>query len=213
MNLDAGILAVTVFLGFWGAFNGASGQLAGWAAFPLGWLASKHGAPELAPHLERASGWSPGVCSMAASVGLFFGVLWVSRAVIAGTIRKVLGGGDGERRGLDRTLGFLLGGGRSLVIAWLCLSAWAFSESNVRVSGKPVAGLTPPKDSQFLTFAKAHNAFGDNKDFKMPALPELPRGVTVPGAGNVEEAIKRGLQNADRRSATNQIERALEGER
>jgi membrane protein required for colicin V production len=213
MNLDTGILAVTVFLGFWGAFSGASGQLAGWAAFPLGWLASKHGASPLSPHLERATGGSPAVCVAAASVLLFFTVMWASRAVIAGIIRKVLGGGDGERRGLDRTLGFLLGGGRSLVIAWLCLSAWAFAESNVKVSGKQVAALAPPKDSQFYAFAKAHNAFGDGKDFKLPTLPELPKAVSVPGAGNVEEALKRGLQNADRRSAVNQIERALDGDR
>ena len=207
MNLDAGILAVTVFLGFWGAFSGASGQVAGWLAFPLGWLAAKGGTAQMTPHLERATGWSPGACSVVAGVLLFFSVMWVSRAVIAGTIRKVLGGGDGERRGLDRTLGFFLGGGRSLVIAWLCLSAWAFAESNVKVSGKAVAAFAPPKDSQFYAFAKAHNAFGDGQDFKLPAMPELPGGV------NVEEALKRGLQNADRRSAVNQIERALEGDR
>lgn len=213
MNLDVGILAVSAFLALWGAFTGASGQLAGWAAFPLGWLAAKHGAPEVAPHLERASGWSPGACSVASSVVLFFAVTWVSRSLIASAIRKLLGGGDGERRGLDRALGFLFGGARSLVIAWVCLSAWAFAEGNVRISGKPVAALAPPKDSQLYALAKAHNAFGDGSGLKLPALPELPKGAAIPGAANAEELLKRGLRNADQRSPARQIERALEGDR
>lgn len=213
MNLDVGILAVTVFLAFWGAFSGASGQLAGWAAFPLGWLAAKHGAAELAPHLERATGWPPGASGAAASVLLFFGVTWLSRALISAAIRKLLGGGDGERRGLDRALGFLLGGARSLVIAWLCLSAWAFAEANVRVSSKPVGALAPPKESQCYAFARAHNAFGDGTGFKLPAVPELPKGVAVPGAADAEELLKRGLNRADQRGPARQIERALGGER
>ncbi|MEN9800549.1 MAG: hypothetical protein RL653_4246 [Pseudomonadota bacterium] len=214
MNVDVTVIAATVFLGSWGAFTGASGQVAAWVAFPLAWIASKGLAAPAGEWLQSAAGVPASVAPLLSTVGVFMAVLLLSRWLISWAIRRVLGNGDADKRGLDRTLGFGLGAGRGLLLAWFALSAWAFAVDHVRVGGQPVRGISAPVASHAYTFAREHNAFGDGKGMKLPALPELPRGAAgLPAGMDTQKLIQQGMENLDRRNTARQIERALEGER
>jgi uncharacterized membrane protein required for colicin V production len=214
MNVDVTVLSATVFLGFWGAFTGASGQVASWIAVPLAWMGSKALADPAATLAERSLGVPASLAPLLATGVLFLGVLFVSRWVISWGIRRVLGNGDAEKRGLDRTLGFALGATRALLIAWFVLSAWAFTVDHVKVGGQPVRGITAPAGSHAYEFTRTHNAFGDGRGLKLPAMPELPRGTAgLPPGTDAQKLLQQGMQNLDRRSPARQIERALEGDR
>src|SRR5262249_61114508 len=64
---------------------------------------------------------------------------------------------DPADRGTDRAVGFLLGAGKGLAVAWVALSALAFVEDNVQVAGKGL-GLSP-KDSLAFGAARKWNPF------------------------------------------------------
>jgi uncharacterized membrane protein required for colicin V production len=214
MNVDLTVLAATVLLGFWGAFTGASGQVAAWVAYPLAWIASRQLSAPATEWAQASLGASPTVAPFLATVGVFVGVLFVSRWILSWTVRRVLGGGDADKRGLDRTLGFGLGAGRGLLMAWFALSAWAFTVDHVRVGGQALRGITAPLDSHAYAFARAHNAFGDGKGLKLPSLPELPRNaVGLPAGLDPQKVLQQGMENLDRRNAARQLEQVLEGER
>lgn len=214
MNVDVTVIAATVFLGFWGAFTGASGQVAAWVAFPLAWIASKELAVPAGEWAQKTLGAPASLAPLLATAGVFLAVMLLSRWLISAVIRRVLGNGDAEKRGLDRTLGFGLGAGRALLLAWFALSAWAFTVDHVRVGGQPVRGITAPVGSHAYTFARAHNAFGDGKGMKLPALPALPRGSAgLPGGVDPQRLLEQGMKSLDRNDAARQLEQALEGER
>jgi membrane protein required for colicin V production len=153
--LDLAVVVLTLFFGLWGAFSGAARQVAQWVAS----LAAFFGAGPLGHFFGQAfahglsTSLSTGV--VLATVASFLIVFLVVRGLLTLVLRRVLAGGDPDNRGLDRALGFLLGGGKLFALAYLSLCAVAFLENNVTVAGRKLVFL--PKDSRLYAFAREHN--------------------------------------------------------
>jgi membrane protein required for colicin V production len=72
-------------------------------------------------------------------------------------LKRLLRGKDLENRGADGVLGFLLGGAKVVLIAYVVVSGLVFIEQNVVVAGRRL-GLSP-KDSQAFEVARRYNLF------------------------------------------------------
>jgi membrane protein required for colicin V production len=157
MTLDVVVLALVAVGAVFGARAGASRQLASWGALVLAALAARPGGMWLGPAFGRAFHTSEPLGSVAAAFATFITVAVVVRLVATRVLQGVLGGRDHEERGTDRALGALLGGGKVAAVAWVALSALAFVEANVQVTGKGL-GLSP-KDSTAFAIARQWNLF------------------------------------------------------
>ncbi len=179
MTLDLFILALALVVGTLGARRGAASQLAGWGALVLGVWAARPGAQRFGPAFQ---GWlhaAPGVASVAAGFATFVVVLVVARLVLQALLRGVLTLGNPERRGLDRTAGFVLGAAKVLAIAWVALSALAFVEERFSVTGK-VFGVNPAQSLAFSA-ARRWNLFGMANLGAMQSLLKLEQALHQPG--------------------------------
>jgi membrane protein required for colicin V production len=70
---------------------------------------------------------------------------------------RLLAGKEASNRGLDRTLGFLIGGAKVLALAWISVSALAWAEDKISIAGKKLQ--LAPKESVALALARSYNAF------------------------------------------------------
>jgi membrane protein required for colicin V production len=131
-----------------GARRGAASQLAGWGALTLALLSAWPGAHLFGPTFAAWLHAPPGTASVAAGFATFIFVLVVGRLVLDTLLRGVLTFGDPEHQGVNRALGFLLGAGKVLAIAWVSLSALAFVETRFSVSTRAL-GLAPEKSLAF----------------------------------------------------------------
>ncbi len=179
MTLDLLILALAFLVGVLGARRGAASQLAGWGALVLAVLAARPGAQRFGPAFQHWLQAAPGVARVAAGFATFVVVLVAARLLLQTLLRGVLTLGNPERRGLDRTAGFVLGAAKVLAIAWVALSALAFVEERFRLTGK-VLGADP---SQSLAFSAARrwNLFGMANLGAMQSLLRLEQVLRQPG--------------------------------
>ena len=195
MMLDLLILGLALLVGVLGARRGAASQLAGWGALLLAVLAARPGAHLFGPTFR---GWlhaTPGTASVAAGFASFVVVLVAARYPLQAVLHGVLTLGNPERQGADRTLGFVLGSAKVLVIAWVALSALAFVEERFSVTGK-VLGVNPAHSLAFSA-ARRWNLFGMADVGTSASLLKLQQLLGKPGgrarlANNaaVEELLK-----------------------
>ncbi len=157
MKLDLLIAALALGAGLWGAFTGAARQLAGWGALAVALVAARPLGRALAPLAANALHAPGGLSLVAASFGSFVVVLVTVRWMLTRLLRGVLSAGDPERHAPDRVLGFALGAAKVFAIAFVALSALAFVEDHVRVTGAPL-GLVPG-DSVLFGAARRYNLF------------------------------------------------------
>lgn len=157
MTLDLILLALVALGAVFGARAGASRQLAGWGALIAAGLLCRPGAAILGPTFASAFHTTPTLGTVAAGFATFVVVAVGVRVLGTLVLRGVLGGRDPADRGTDRALGFLLGAGKVLAVAWVALSALAFVEDNVQLAGKGL-GLSP-KDSTAFAAARKWNLF------------------------------------------------------
>ena len=179
MMLDLLIAVLALLVGLAGARRGAASQLAGWAALVLGVLAARPGAELFGPAF---AGWlhaAPGTASVAAGFATFVLVLVAGRLVLNALLRGVLTLGNPERQGLDRSLGFLLGGAKVLAIAWVALSALAFVEERFSLSSKSF-GLSPGRSLAFAA-AQRWNFFAVANFAPTQSLMRLEQALRSPG--------------------------------
>lgn len=157
MNVDLALgVAIAVFA-IWGAFSGAARQVAQAAAGVVAWLA--------ASPLGELGG---GLVAKQLKVGLFAGAMIATlvafilifltvRLVVTAVLKRLLEGKDNQRKGLDRALGFLIGGTKAAVLGFVALCALSFVEQNVSVFGNKLD--LSPKSSIAMQLAKEHNVF------------------------------------------------------
>jgi len=157
MTLDLIVLALVVLGALFGARAGASRQLASWGSLIAAGLLARPGAAIFGPTFARAFHTTASLGAVAAGFATFIGVAVAVRWLGAMVLRGVLAGQDPADRGTDRAVGFLLGAGKVLAVAWVALSALAFVEDNVQVAGKGL-GLSP-KDSLAFGAARKWNLF------------------------------------------------------
>jgi membrane protein required for colicin V production len=157
MAIDLVLLGLVLFFGLLGALSGAARQVANSAGLAAGYFVSRKLAPLLAPKLSAALGSPLLVGTLAATVLLFL-VTWLTvRYALAALLSRVLSGRDPDNRGVDRALGFLLGGGKMAALFWVCLSALTFFEQHVVVAGKRVG--VAPNGSVAFELSRRHNLF------------------------------------------------------
>jgi len=179
MTLDLFLLLLALVVGILGAQRGAASQLAGWGALVLGVLAARPGASVLGPVFMNVLHAAPGTAAVAAGFATFLVVLVVARLVLDSVLRALLTLGNPEHKGLDRAGGFVLGAGKVLAIAWVALSALAFVEERVSVSGK-VLGVHP-EDSLAFSAARRWNLFGLADFGVTQSLLKLEQALKKPG--------------------------------
>ncbi|WP_225413014.1 CvpA family protein [Stigmatella hybrida] len=157
MIIDLIILGLVLFFAVVGAITGAARQVAHLVGLAVAYFVSKRLGPVLAPRLAEALGTPLLIGLLVGSVLLFIVVLVVVRYALGALLQRMLSGQDPENRGADRFIGFLIGGAKVGIIAYVLLSALTFVEQYVVVAGRRM-GLSP-KGSHALAFARKHNLF------------------------------------------------------
>ncbi len=146
MSLDLVVLGAVVLLALAGAAWGALRQLTFLGAAVLGFVVARALAPTVAGGL---GGTLPAPVSRAtAALLIFFGVLF-GASFAAHLMLRWMGAGRFWRPA-DRALGALLGAAKAGLVAWVVLSALAFTG--------PV-GPIDPRGSDFAAMAREHNLF------------------------------------------------------
>ncbi|MCP3141093.1 CvpA family protein [Pyxidicoccus xibeiensis] len=158
MVIDLIILGLVVFFAIIGAITGASRQVANLVGLAVGYFASRQLGRVLGPRLADALG-GPLFLGVVVGTVLVFICVWLAvRYALGALLLRILGSGKhSEDRGVDRFLGFILGGAKMGIIAWVLLSAIAFFEQHVVVAGRRV-GLSP-KESLSISLARRFNLF------------------------------------------------------
>jgi len=158
VTIDLIILGLVLLFALVGAMTGAARQIAHMVALAVAWFVSRRLGPVLGPRMAEMLGGTPLIIgTLAASLLLFLVLLVAVRYVLTVLLRRLLGARDPDRRGVDGALGFMLGGLKVALIAYVALSALVFVEKNVVVAGKKL-GLSP-KDSLSFDLARHYNAF------------------------------------------------------
>ncbi|CAM3887022.1 CvpA family protein [Corallococcus sp. ZKHCc1 1396] len=157
MAIDLILLGLVLFFGLLGALSGASRQVANTAGLAVGYFVSRKLAPIIGPKLAVALG-APLLVGTLAGTVLLFVVTWLTvRYALSALLMRFLSGSNPDERGVDRTLGFILGGGKMAAIFWVCLSALTFMEQHVVIAGKRV-GVSPMGSVSF-EMARRYNLF------------------------------------------------------
>ncbi|MBZ4415636.1 CvpA family protein [Myxococcus sp. RHSTA-1-4] len=158
MVLDLTILGLVLFFGIIGAVTGASRQVANMVGLAVAYFASSRLGPILGPRLAESLGGPLFVGIILGSVLVFVCVWLAVRYALGALLVRMLGTGKhSEDRSVDRLLGFILGGAKLAVIAWVALSAMTFFEQHVVVAGKRFGVST--KDSLAVGLARRFNLF------------------------------------------------------
>ncbi len=158
MNIDLVLLCLVALFAVLGAVSGASRQLANLGALVLAYAAAYPGGKLLGPILGAQLRSIPGGLDIiAATIVVFTVVLVAGRVLLGAVLKRLFSGKDDASRGVDRTLGFLMGGAKVVLVAYVLLCALTFVEDNVTVAGKQL-GLSP-KDSVSFGLARRFNLF------------------------------------------------------
>ena len=136
MTVDLALLILVLVFAVRGAISGAARQIAGVLGLIIAYACAGPGARLVAPWLARNLALSSSVATIAATLAVFVVVLVLARLVLIAGLERMFGGDRGERSGVDRALGFVLGGAVVAGFAWVLLSAITFVEDNVRIAGR-----------------------------------------------------------------------------
>ncbi|NVJ02388.1 CvpA family protein [Myxococcus sp. AM009] len=187
MVIDLIILGLVLFFAMIGAITGASRQVANVVGLAVGYFASRRLGPVTAPHLAEALG-SPLFLGAIVGTVLVFICTWLAvRYALGALLLRILSTGQhNENRGLDRFLGFALGGAKMGIIAWVVLSAIAFFEQHVVIAGRRV-GLSP-KESLSIEVARRYNLFEMTQFAPVKNLVEVAKAASDPKrAGQLQD--------------------------
>jgi len=147
-----GLIGLFAVVGF---FSGFAKQVAAAVAAFAAFLAAGPGGRVIAAPVAQQLKSSLTVGTVVGTV-IVFVVTWLTvRLVLTAVLRRILAGKEGERRGVDRLLGFMMGGAKAALVLWVGIGAALFLENNLMVAGKRFAFT--PKDSLLVRWAKAFN--------------------------------------------------------
>lgn len=157
MSVDLALLCLVLLFALIGAATGAARQIANVLALVIAYASAGPAARLLAPRVAQQWNLSAAVAIVATTLILFLLLLVLARLVLLAGLERMFAGDHLERRDVDRTLGFVLGGALVAGLAWVVLSALTFVEDNVRIGGRRfnlIAG-----ESKAVAFARRHNLF------------------------------------------------------
>lgn len=157
MILDLFILSLVAVFAVVGGFTGASRQIAQVVALGIGYLCARPLGAAFGPRFATALHLPIIIGVIVVTLVVFILVMACVRLLLTRLLRRILAGEDESSRGLDRALGFVLGGFKVLLLAYLILSALSFVEDNMSLAGKRL-GLSP-KDSIGFALARKYNLF------------------------------------------------------
>ncbi|MHB8873697.1 MAG: CvpA family protein [Myxococcaceae bacterium] len=219
MNLDLVLGVVVLVFALLGAFAGAAKQVANLVALVAAYACARPLGTALGPRAAQAAGTPLIVATVGATLLVFLVVMVVGRYAITRLLRRVLAGKNPSSRGVDRTLGFLLGGLKVAAIAYVIICALTFVEQNVKVAGKRL-GLSP-KGSIAFELARKYNLFEMTQFSSVQDLVKVAKGAQTPdGAARLksdpaflalkkdprflkaldEQAMRKAIETGDYRS-------------
>ncbi len=157
MTVDLIVFGAVLLFAVLGGFAGAAKQVAQVVSMAVAWVAARPVGSLLGPHLAKKLGSPELFGTVAATLLVFFAVMIGLRLVLTALLRLLLRGKDPKDRGLDRGLGFLLGGLKVAFLCYLLLSGLAFVEEHVKIAGQKL-GISPASSMTFA-FARRYNFF------------------------------------------------------
>lgn len=181
MTIDLIILGLVLLFAVVGALSGGAKQIANLVALAVAWFVSRKLATWVGPKMAAALGGAPLLIgTVAGSLLLFIVVLVAVRYALTYLLRRLLGGKDPDKRGmdLDGALGFVLGGAKVALIAYVVLSALVFAEQYVVVAGRHLG--VSPKDSVSFGLARRYNLFELTQFAAVKDLVTVGRVATNP---------------------------------
>lgn len=208
MNVDLLVIGLVAFFAVVGAFTGAAKQISRLLAAIAAGLIARLAGPLAGPLLSRELQTSQTAGIVIASLGLFFICFLIIRYALHELLLRVLAGREMKDRGLDRALGFFLGGARVGIIVWFVLCAIAFLEDNVSIAGKRLS--LAPKGSVLFGIARNHNLFAMATIPGMNDLVAAANRKSSPQYGALrkdprfrravdDDAVRRALESGDYR--------------
>jgi membrane protein required for colicin V production len=178
LNLDLVLAGLVLFFALLGAFAGAAKQVANLVALVAAYACARPLGTLVGPRAAAAVHVPLIVAVVGSTLLIFLLVTVVGRFILTRLLRRVLAGRDPQSRGLDRTLGFLLGGLKVLAIVYVILCSLAFVEQNVTVAGKRL-GLSP-KDSTAFALARKYNLFEMTQFSAVQDLVRIAKSAQTP---------------------------------
>ena len=187
MNFDLALGLGVALFAIWGAFSGAARQLSQVLGAIAAWLIARPVGQLLGPMMAQALKSSRMTGQVLATVCCFVLVYLTVRVVANAVLKRVVAGKEGSRAGLDRALGFLLGGAKAFGLAYLAICALCFVEDNVQIGGKRLG--VSPKGSAAFRLAREHNLFELNHQAQLEDIGRLLKMTGDPSqAKRLEES-------------------------
>ena len=173
MNVDVLSFGIVVFFAIVGALTGAARQISRVIAVIGAVILARQLGPLLTPWMMKWLSTSAGIAALVSSVAIFLVTFWTIRFATHQVLLRTFAGHDAKDRGVDRGLGFALGGLKAAGLVWFFLCAMAFVEDNVAVGGKKMS--VAPKNSTLIALAREHNLFEKPAaPLSVPTIPEAP---------------------------------------
>ena len=161
MTLDGFLVGLVLLFAVFGFFTGAARQVASLIAAAAAYVFSRPLGVMFGPKISAYT-HGPALFGVLAATLLAFVLVLISvRFLLTAILRRILRGKGHEHPGIDRLLGFLFGGLKVAVIAYVMLSALAFVQDNVSVAGKKL-GISP-ESSQAFQLARQYNLFANTQ--------------------------------------------------
>lgn len=155
MTLDLVVLGIVAFAAIFGFFKGLARQVGAALGTVAAWFAAGPSGHALGATVAVKARTSLTIGTVLASIAAFLLVYLVVQVISAAIIRRLLAGRDPHDRGVDRALGFLLGGAKMASIVFVVLCGLTFFESNVVVAGRHYTFT--PRDSVAAGLARRWN--------------------------------------------------------
>ena len=179
MTIDLILLGVVLLFAIVGALAGGARQIAHWVALAVAWFVSRPLGSLAGPRMAEALGGTPLLVGTVAATLLVFIVIMVAvRYALTVLLQKLFGARDPERHNLDSAIGFILGGGKVAVIAYVVLSALVFAEQYILVAGKRLG--VSPKDSVSFEVARRYNLFEHTQFAGVKDMIAVAQGASDP---------------------------------
>ncbi len=158
MTIDLIILGLVLLFAVVGAITGGAKQIANLVALAVAWYVSRKLGTYVGPKMAAALGGAPLLIgTIAGTLVLFITVMVAVRYALTYFLKRLFGAQDAEKQGADNAIGFVLGGAKVVLIAYVLLSALVFAEQYIIVAGKRMG--VSPKDSVSFEMARRYNLF------------------------------------------------------
>ena len=179
MTIDLILLGLVLLFAVAGAITGGARQIASLVAVAVAWFVSRKLGPYVGPRMAEALGGTPLLLgTLAGSLVVFIVVLVTVRYALTTLLRRMMGVKNPDERGVDNAVGFLLGGLKVALIAYVMISALVFVEKYVVVAGKNL-GMSP-KDSVSFGLARRYNLFELTQFSAVRDMVAVTRALTHP---------------------------------